>query len=405
MKSKLGLIVLVAGLMVVLQACGGGSNPGAGGKISISISPTSANLQPGETKQFTAKVTGTSNTAVSWKASDGHINRSGLYTAPNTTGKYTITATSIADPSKHAAVTISVSLAKDTGIDKTAPLGSSGWTFTAKTGEKVTFPAPGEGGSAVVGVGVRPTLPFETIDGLDWVSTAINISVKGNPDWSKDDKITITWPSASLKNQGLASQGVKDDLIAVVTFTKKTGQKIGQGYTAYANAVNSGLKTGFDFAGDAFGDAAYKDYTIGVRVVNWAKNDPFKPVQEGLYAVNPQYIPTLAQARNSPDVSCDGINGVIQPKLLTLLPSPSFSRQHKTAIVMVHGWQTTGGVKKGQYGDTGNIYPQCRSWIRVMAAYKHIGGDWKTLRNSTDLFTVPTWEGKSPQLQLAALAK
>ena len=77
--------------------------------VGISITPTSASLVTGGTQQFTAAVTGTSNTAVSWSASGGSVSSSGMYTAPSTAGTYTVTATSAANTSKTASATVSVS--------------------------------------------------------------------------------------------------------------------------------------------------------------------------------------------------------------------------------------------------------------------------------------------------------
>jgi hypothetical protein len=77
--------------------------------IAVSLSPTSASLQTGGQQQFTAYVSGTSNTAVTWSASAGAITTSGLYTAPNTAGTYTVKAVSAADSTKNASVTVSVS--------------------------------------------------------------------------------------------------------------------------------------------------------------------------------------------------------------------------------------------------------------------------------------------------------
>src|SRR5205807_2277321 len=55
-------------------------------QISISVSPGTASLQTGAQQQFTAMISGTSNTAVTWTASGGTITTSGLYTAPTTAG-------------------------------------------------------------------------------------------------------------------------------------------------------------------------------------------------------------------------------------------------------------------------------------------------------------------------------
>ena len=78
--------------------------------ITVSISPTSSLLTTGGTQQFTATVTGTGNTAVTWSATAGTISSSGLYTAPASAGSFTVRATSVADTSKFASAPVTVSL-------------------------------------------------------------------------------------------------------------------------------------------------------------------------------------------------------------------------------------------------------------------------------------------------------
>ena len=51
--------------------------------IVVSISPTSTSLLTGGNQQFTATVTGTTNTSVTWSATAGTISSSGRYTAPS----------------------------------------------------------------------------------------------------------------------------------------------------------------------------------------------------------------------------------------------------------------------------------------------------------------------------------
>jgi len=80
-------------------------------QVSISLSPSTVSLSTGEQEQFTANVSGTSNTAVTWSASGGTVNNVGLYVAPSTAGTYTIKAVSAADPTKSASATASVSVA------------------------------------------------------------------------------------------------------------------------------------------------------------------------------------------------------------------------------------------------------------------------------------------------------
>ncbi|MBV8673791.1 MAG: hypothetical protein JOZ33_10185 [Acidobacteriaceae bacterium] len=86
-------------------------------QIGISISPTSAQVVEGQTKQFTATVTGTSNTGVNWSVSGtgcsgsgcGTISNSGLYTAPDSIpAQVIVTATSQADLDVSASATVAI---------------------------------------------------------------------------------------------------------------------------------------------------------------------------------------------------------------------------------------------------------------------------------------------------------
>jgi hypothetical protein len=78
-------------------------------QASVSISPTTITLQPGQTKQFTASVTGNANTAVTWTATGGTISSSGLYTAGSAAGtNFTVSAASVADPTKTASARVTI---------------------------------------------------------------------------------------------------------------------------------------------------------------------------------------------------------------------------------------------------------------------------------------------------------
>ena len=82
---------------------------GVSSSVSVSVSPQTASLQPAQQTQFTASVSGTTNSAVTWKTSGGTVTSGGLYTAPSLNGTYTVTATSAADSTKSASATITVS--------------------------------------------------------------------------------------------------------------------------------------------------------------------------------------------------------------------------------------------------------------------------------------------------------
>lgn len=78
--------------------------------IGISVSPASTSLVASGTRQFSASVTNSSNTSVTWSASAGSISSSGLFTAPTVTSSTsaTVTATSVADPTKSARASVVV---------------------------------------------------------------------------------------------------------------------------------------------------------------------------------------------------------------------------------------------------------------------------------------------------------
>ncbi len=81
--------------------------------VAVSVSPASASLGPSQTQQFTATVTGSSITTVTWSISPsvGSISGSGLYTAPaSITSQQTVTvkATSNADTTKSASATVTL---------------------------------------------------------------------------------------------------------------------------------------------------------------------------------------------------------------------------------------------------------------------------------------------------------
>ncbi len=87
--------------------------------VAVQVSPLTASVAPQETQAFTATVTGTTNTAVTWSVSGsgcsgnacGTIDGSGIYTAPATApnpNTVTVTATSQADNTKSASAAVTI---------------------------------------------------------------------------------------------------------------------------------------------------------------------------------------------------------------------------------------------------------------------------------------------------------
>jgi hypothetical protein len=129
----------LAFLAFVLPTIGCAGTKMAPTPVSVQLNQTTATIAAGTTQQFTASITGTINTAVTWSvdsigggnASDGTISASGLYTAPNTTGTHVVTATSVADTTKSASAKVTV-----TGLVSLSP-----GTSTLLTGAQQQFQA------------------------------------------------------------------------------------------------------------------------------------------------------------------------------------------------------------------------------------------------------------------------
>jgi hypothetical protein len=121
-------LLILLSLLACLQAgCGRVSGsptpptnpPPSSGNIQISITPNSVNVRAGSSQQFTASVTGTTNTAVTWSVNNvasgnsasGTITSSGNYSAPATLpnpNTITIQATSAADSSASGSSNVTI---------------------------------------------------------------------------------------------------------------------------------------------------------------------------------------------------------------------------------------------------------------------------------------------------------
>jgi hypothetical protein len=108
--------------------------------VAVTVGPASASLAAGKSATFTASVTGTGNTAISWTRTPavGTV-VSGVYTAPatiSTAQTVTITATSVANPNKTATATVALTPSTTTSTSTTVTLpievvGAAGTVSTA----------------------------------------------------------------------------------------------------------------------------------------------------------------------------------------------------------------------------------------------------------------------------------
>src|SRR5580704_8352730 len=92
--------------------------------VSVTLNQSTASVAVSTKMPFTATVTGTTNTAVTWSVDSvsggnstvGTISTAGVYTAPSLVGTHTVTATSVADTSKTASAAVTV-----TGVVSVSP--------------------------------------------------------------------------------------------------------------------------------------------------------------------------------------------------------------------------------------------------------------------------------------------
>jgi hypothetical protein len=111
LNRDLGLACLLA--ILVAGGCGGsgGANSTTTNPVVVTLSPTSADVITSTSVQFTATVTGTTNTKVTWTTAVGTISNTGLYAAPAIVPNpavTTVTATSVANPTYAAAAQVTI---------------------------------------------------------------------------------------------------------------------------------------------------------------------------------------------------------------------------------------------------------------------------------------------------------
>lgn len=128
------------------------------GNAAVAITPGAVTLQPGSTVQFTAAVTGTSNTSVVWQATGGVISQTGHYTAGQATGSFSITATlaggTIAGAASVAIQPAATGTAVAPGQDIQERINSmpDGTVFRLTAGvHRLTSPLTPKSGSSIIG--------------------------------------------------------------------------------------------------------------------------------------------------------------------------------------------------------------------------------------------------------------
>jgi hypothetical protein len=176
--SRLPLIVCLAAVAACTASPAPSSTTGPTGPASnaivVSLSPLSASTSTGGSVSFTASVTGTADTGVTWSVQEGltggTVSASGVYQAPGGAGTYHVLATSHADASKVQVAAVLVTGSTGTGASVSVTPSSAtidacrtttfNATVTGNTNKNVTWSVrEGATGGTVTSAGLYTAPP------------------------------------------------------------------------------------------------------------------------------------------------------------------------------------------------------------------------------------------------------
>jgi hypothetical protein len=177
--------------------------PGAG-VTSVTVSPATASVTAGSTAVFAATVAGSAtNKVVTWKAAVGTITAAGVYTAPAKAGADTVTATSVADPTKSdtSNVTVTAAPTKPT-IPSVTSVTVSPSSTSLQTGGKFTFTASVAGSTSDKSVTWKAALGTVTAAGAYTApakagTDTVTATSVADPTKSDTASVTVTTPPPS----------------------------------------------------------------------------------------------------------------------------------------------------------------------------------------------------------------
>lgn len=279
----------------------------------VAVSPSSSTLESGQTQQFNASVTASSNTAVSWSVDGipsgnstvGTITSSGLYTAPSSQGSHTITASSSVDTSANASASVAVF---------TLALSPQDATIVPSTTQQFTA----------------------TIQGIS--NTAVNWSVDGVAGGNAASG-TITSSGLYTAPSGIGSHTITASSAADPSAAPQTAQLV---------VINTSLASVLTYHNDDARDGAYlQEVTLTPTNVNSSQFGKLLsyPVDGQIYA-QPLYMSQIAINGGTHDV----VFVETQNDSVYAFDADATSANPTTF------WQRNFGVPFGSY-DSGGPYP------------------------------------------------
>lgn len=150
MRTSSITVIAATLLSLALIGCGGNSSSKSSpqsptptpASVAVKVAAASSSVYATGTDQFTATVTGNSNTAVTWSVKEGSpggtISASGLYKAPATAGTYHVIATSQADTSAQSSaypVTVTMPAVTFSTTPTTTLAEGAAYTYSIETSD------------------------------------------------------------------------------------------------------------------------------------------------------------------------------------------------------------------------------------------------------------------------------
>ena len=241
------LAFVVAGL---LTGCGGGNASGTStapspptvNSVTVSCTPTT--VATGATSQCSATVQGTGSysAAVTWTASAGTIDSSGLLTAPGSGGSVTVTATSTQDTTQSGSATVTVQ--PSSSITSVSVSCAPATVVTGATSQcSATVQGTGSYSSAVTWRTSAGTINSSGLLTAPGSSGSVTVTETSTQDTSKSGSTTVTVQTGS-GTSSITSVSVSCTPSTVVTGATSQCSATVQGTGSYSSAVTWRTSTG-----------------------------------------------------------------------------------------------------------------------------------------------------------------
>lgn len=291
----------------------------------VTVSPSAPTVAGGATQQFAATVAGTNapSQAVTWSASAGSINSSGLFTAPAATGSaqtITITATSTANNTKSGTATVTV------------PAASASPTVSGVTVSPATATVPGTGTQQFTATVAGTNSPSQSVT---WQASAgsitsgglftapaatssdqaVTITATSVADNTKSDTSTATVPAAAPVGSTVSGVTVTPDIVTVAGGAAQQFTATVQGTNSPSQAVIWSVTGGGSisslgvYTAPAATDSAQSPVVTATSVQNSTKSDNALITVPA--AVSVELPSAISRSIFSVEVPIDGAEGVL----------------------------------------------------------------------------------------------